>query len=76
MQDYDTSLAAVMGGAQSLHTNGYDEALSLYEEAAKNCFCARNKCSFESGVPNTKIHWQEAFVESLTDEVEKNRIGQ
>ena len=48
------SLAAVMGGTQSLHTNGYDEALSLpTEEAAKIALRTQQILAFESGVPNT-----------------------
>ena len=67
------SLAAVMGGTQSLHTNGYDEALSLpTEEAAKIALRTQQIVAFESGVPNTADPLAGSFfVESLTDEVEK-----
>lgn len=67
------SLAAVMGGTQSLHTNGYDEALSLpTEEAAKIALRTQQIVAFESGVPNTADPLAGSyFVEALTDEVEK-----
>jgi methylmalonyl-CoA mutase, N-terminal domain len=67
------TLAAVMGGTQSLHTNGYDEALSLpTEEAAKIALRTQQIVAFESGVPETVDPLAGSyFVESLTDEVEK-----
>jgi methylmalonyl-CoA mutase, N-terminal domain len=44
------ALAAVMGGAQSLHTNGYDEALSLpTEESARLALRTQQIVAFESG---------------------------
>jgi methylmalonyl-CoA mutase, N-terminal domain len=67
------TLAAVMGGTQSLHTNGYDEALSLpTEEAAKIALRTQQIVAFESGAPETVDPLAGSyFVESLTDEVEK-----
>ncbi len=67
------SLAAVMGGTQSLHTNGYDEALSLpTEEAAKIALRTQQIVAFESGVANTADPLAGSyFVEALTNEVEK-----
>ncbi|MDB5202877.1 MAG: methylmalonyl-CoA mutase [Ferruginibacter sp.] len=67
------TLAAVMGGTQSLHTNGYDEALSLpTEEAARIALRTQQIVAFESGVPETVDPLAGSyFVESLTDEVEK-----
>jgi methylmalonyl-CoA mutase N-terminal domain/subunit len=67
------TLAAIMGGTQSLHTNGYDEALSLpTEEAAKIALRTQQIVAFESGVPETVDPLAGSFfVESLTDEVEK-----
>ncbi len=67
------SLAAVMGGTQSLHTNGFDEALSLpTEEAAKIALRTQQIVAFESGVPNTVDPLAGSyFVEALTNEVEK-----
>jgi methylmalonyl-CoA mutase, N-terminal domain len=67
------TLAAVMGGTQSLHTNGYDEALSLpTEEAAKIALRTQQIVAFESGAPDTVDPLAGSyFVESLTDDVEK-----
>ena len=67
------TLAAVMGGTQSLHTNGYDEALSLpTEEAARIALRTQQIVAFESGIANTADPLAGSyFVESLTDEVEK-----
>lgn len=67
------TLAAVMGGTQSLHTNGYDEALSLpTEEAAKIALRTQQLVAFESGVPDTADPLAGSYyVEALTDEVEK-----
>ena len=66
------TLAAVMGGTQSLHTNGYDEALSLpTEEAAKIALRTQQIVAFESGVPETVDPLAGSyFVEALTNEVE------
>ena len=66
------TLAAVLGGTQSLHTNGYDEALSLpTEQAARIALRTQQIVAFESGVPNTVDPLAGSyFVESLTDEVE------
>src|SRR5450432_2708959 len=48
------TLAAVLGGTQSLHTNGYDEALSLpTEEAAGIALRTQQIVAFESGAPDT-----------------------
>ncbi|KAF0242200.1 MAG: methylmalonyl-CoA mutase family protein [Sediminibacterium sp.] len=66
------SLAAVLGGTQSLHTNGYDEALSLpTEEAARIALRTQQIIAFESGAPDTVDPLAGSyFVESLTNEVE------
>jgi len=66
------ALAAVMGGTQSLHTNGYDEALSLpTEKAAKLALRTQQVIAFESGVTDTVDPLAGSyFVESLTDAVE------
>ncbi len=66
------ALAAVLGGTQSLHTNGYDEALSLpTEAAAKIALRTQQIIAFESGVTETVDPLAGSyFVESLTDEVE------
>ena len=67
------TLAAVLGGTQSLHTNGYDEALSLpTEEAAKIALRTQQVVAFESGAPDTVDPLGGSyFVESLTNEVEQ-----
>jgi methylmalonyl-CoA mutase N-terminal domain/subunit len=67
------SLAAVMGGTQSLHTNGYDEALGLpTEEAARIALRTQQIIGYESGVVDTPDPLAGSyFVESLTDEVER-----
>ena len=66
------SLAAVLGGTQSLHTNGYDEALNLPgEEAARIALRTQQIVAFESGVADTADPLAGSyFIESLTDEVE------
>src|SRR6187401_2659674 len=67
------TLAAVLGGTQSLHTNGYDEALSLpTEEAARIALRTQQIVAFESGVTDTVDPLAGSyFVESLTNEVEQ-----
>jgi methylmalonyl-CoA mutase N-terminal domain/subunit len=66
------ALAAVLGGTQSLHTNGYDEALSLpTEEAAKLALRTQQILAEESGVAATADPLGGAwYVEALTDELE------
>jgi len=66
------AMAAVLGGTQSLHTNGYDEALSLpTEAAAKIALRTQQIVGFESGVTDTVDPLAGSFfVENLTDEVE------
>jgi methylmalonyl-CoA mutase N-terminal domain/subunit len=66
------ALAAVLGGTQSLHTNGYDEALSLpTEEAARLALRTQQIIGYESGVTDTPDPLAGSyFVESLTDAVE------
>jgi len=65
------TLAAVMGGTQSLHTNGYDEALSLpTEEAARIALRTQQIVAFESGATDTVDPLAGSyFVENLTNEV-------
>jgi len=67
------TLAAVLGGTQSLHTNGYDEALSLpTEEAARIALRTQQIVAFESGVADTVDPLAGSyFIESLTEEVEE-----
>ncbi len=66
------AMAAVLGGTQSLHTNGYDEALSLpTEEAAKIALRTQQIIAFESGVTDTVDPLAGSyFIEELTDTVE------
>ncbi|HEY5967068.1 MAG TPA: methylmalonyl-CoA mutase family protein [Chitinophagaceae bacterium] len=66
------TLAAVLGGTQSLHTNGYDEALSLpTEEAARIALRTQQVVAFESGAPDTVDPLGGSyFIETLTNEVE------
>lgn len=66
------ALSAVLGGTQSLHTNGYDEALSLpTEEAARIALRTQQIIAYESGAPDTVDPLGGSyFVEALTDEVE------
>jgi methylmalonyl-CoA mutase N-terminal domain/subunit len=67
------AMASVLGGTQSLHTNGYDEALSLpTEEAARMALRTQQIIGYESGVADTPDPLAGSyFVESLTDEVER-----
>lgn len=67
------TLAAVLGGTQSLHTNGYDEALSLpTEEAARIALRTQQLVAFESGIADTADPLAGSFfIESLTQEVEE-----
>jgi methylmalonyl-CoA mutase N-terminal domain/subunit len=67
------ALSAVLGGTQSLHTNGYDEALGLpTTKAAKIALRTQQIVGHESGVPDTVDPLAGSYyVESLTDEVER-----
>jgi methylmalonyl-CoA mutase N-terminal domain/subunit len=64
--------AAVCGGTQSLHTNGYDEALALpTERAAKIAVRTQQVLAHESGAADTVDPFAGSyFVEALTDEIE------
>jgi len=66
------TLAAVLGGTQSLHTNGYDEALTLpTEEAARIALRTQQIVAYESGAPDTADPLAGSyFVETLTAQVE------
>ncbi len=67
------ALSAVLGGTQSLHTNGYDEALALpTEAAARTALRTQQIIGHESGVTSTVDPLAGSyFVEHLTDEVEQ-----
>jgi methylmalonyl-CoA mutase, N-terminal domain len=71
------ALAAVLGGAQSLHTNSFDEALGLpTEKAARIALRTQQVIAHESGVPNTIDPVGGAhFLEALTDELEAKARG-
>jgi methylmalonyl-CoA mutase N-terminal domain/subunit len=64
--------AAVCGGTQSLHTNGYDEALALpTEKAAKIAVRTQQVIAHESGATDTVDPFAGSyFVEALTEEIE------
>jgi len=64
--------AAVCGGTQSLHTNGFDEALALpTEHAAKIALRTQQIIGYESGAADTVDPFAGSyFVEALTDEIE------
>jgi methylmalonyl-CoA mutase N-terminal domain/subunit len=66
-------LAAALGGTQSLHTNGFDEALGLpTERAAKIALRTQHILQNESGVSDTIDPLAGSYyVESLTDEIER-----
>jgi len=66
------ALSAVLGGTQSLHTNGFDEAIALpTEEAARIALRTQQVIAYESGAADTVDPLAGSyFVESLTNEVE------
>jgi methylmalonyl-CoA mutase N-terminal domain/subunit len=66
------ALAAVLGGTQSLHTNGKDEALSLpTEQSVRTALRTQQILAHESGVADTADPLGGSFyVESLTDDLE------
>jgi methylmalonyl-CoA mutase N-terminal domain/subunit len=67
------ALAAVLGGTQSLHTNGKDEALSLpTEDAVRIALRTQQILAYETGVADTIDPLAGSyFVEALTDELER-----
>jgi methylmalonyl-CoA mutase N-terminal domain/subunit len=67
------AFAAVCGGTQSLHTNGYDEALALpTERAAKLALRTQQIIAHESGAADTVDPFAGSYyVEALTDELER-----
>lgn len=67
------ALAAVLGGAQSLHTNSKDEALSLpTEESARLALRTQQIIAYESGVTNTADPvGGSAYIERWTDDIER-----
>jgi methylmalonyl-CoA mutase N-terminal domain/subunit len=67
------ALAAVLGGTQSLHTNGYDEALSLPSaESATLALRTQQILGYESGMSGVVDPLAGSYyVESLTDSIER-----
>ncbi len=67
------ALAAVLGGCQSLHTNSFDEAISLpSEKAATTALRTQQVLAFESGAVNTVDPVGGAWaIEDLTDRIER-----
>ena len=70
------SLAATLGGTQSLHTNGYDEALALPTvEAATLALRTQQIVAFESGITNTADPLAGSYyVENLTTQLEERAL--
>ena len=70
------ALAAVLGGTQSLHTNGRDEALALpTEEAATLALRTQQVLAYESGVADVVDPLGGSpFIEQLTDDVESGAL--
>ena len=66
------ALAAVLGGAQSLHTNALDEALALpTEESARLALRTQQVLAHESGITNTADPAGGAYeIERMTDQIE------
>ena len=71
------ALAAVLGGTQSLHCNGRDEALALpTEESARIALRTQQIIASESGVANTVDPVAGSYaIERLTDEIERGAEG-
>jgi len=71
------AMAAILGGAQSLHTNSKDEALSLpTAAAARLALRTQQIIAYESGIANTVDPAGGAYaIEALTDEIEKQAFG-
>ncbi|HQR18692.1 MAG TPA: methylmalonyl-CoA mutase family protein, partial [Gemmatimonadales bacterium] len=71
------ALSAVLGGTQSLHTNGYDEALALpTAEAATLALRTQQILGYESGVANVIDPLGGSyFVEALTDRIEAEALA-
>src|SRR5207247_3733550 len=67
------ALAAILGGAQSLHTNSKDEALAIpTADAARLALCTQQIIAHESGVANTVDPVGGSYaIEALTNEIEK-----
>jgi methylmalonyl-CoA mutase N-terminal domain/subunit len=71
------TIAAVLGGTQSLHTNGFDEALGLpTQEAASIALRTQQIVANESGITDTADPLAGSyFIESLTNELEQKALA-
>jgi len=71
------ALAAVLGGTQSLHTNGFDEALALpTEEAARTALRTQQIIAYESGAAQTIDPFAGSYyIESLTAKLERDVLA-
>ena len=71
------ALSATLGGSQSLHTNGYDEALALpTKEAAKLALRTQQIIASESGITRTVDPLGGSYyVEALTDQIESAAVN-
>jgi methylmalonyl-CoA mutase N-terminal domain/subunit len=70
------TLAAVLGGTQSLHTNSRDEALALpTEDSVRIALRTQQIVAYESGVTETVDPLAGSYyIESLTDQIEKKAV--
>jgi methylmalonyl-CoA mutase N-terminal domain/subunit len=70
------TLAAVLGGTQSLHTNSRDEALALpTEDSVRIALRTQQIVAYESGVTETVDPLAGSYyVESLTDQIEDKAV--
>jgi methylmalonyl-CoA mutase N-terminal domain/subunit len=70
------AMSAVLGGTQSLHTNGYDEALGLpSEQAAELALRTQQVVAYETGVPAVADPLGGSYyVEALTDRLEAEAL--
>ncbi len=67
------AMSAILGGAQSLHTNSYDEALGLpTEESARLALRTQQILAYETGVPDSVDPVGGSWtIEKLTDDIER-----
>jgi methylmalonyl-CoA mutase, N-terminal domain len=70
------AMSAVLGGTQSLHTNGFDEALGLPTQlAAELALRTQQVIGYETGVPAVADPLGGShYVEALTDQVEEEAL--
>ncbi|MGH3929064.1 MAG: methylmalonyl-CoA mutase family protein, partial [Pseudonocardiaceae bacterium] len=71
------TLAAVLGGTQSLHTNSYDEAIALpTEKAARLALRTQQVLAYETDLTSTVDPFAGSYaVEAMTDEVEDAAVA-